>query len=394
MALLWILNGNDEWKKEYNMKRILTGFIMDGKSGGIDKYLLNFLEATKGKDVRIDFLTNEVDGELKEKLCGFESRLFAIANLRHPIKQYLQVCAILQKEKYDTVYLNISTAIDCVTALAAMHMKVPKRIIHSHSSGNDCESKAQRVSYNILHYICRLFLYRTATDYYGCSKKAGMWLFPKKIVNSKKFQVIFNTVDRTVFVYDEALRKKTRKEMGIESKLVIGHVGNFCYAKNYPFLVQVFEQVLRQQKNAILLLVGSGIELEEIKEQVRKRKMEHAVRFLGWCADTNKLYQAMDIFLLPSRFEGLPIVGVEAQCTKLECIFSNHITSEAKIQERCYFLPYKASPQQWAQFIMEHQRYDRKEVKLLEEACDYDLVKQSKQWERIYGNSKCDYTNL
>ena len=107
------------------------------------------------------------------------------------------------------------------------------------------------------------------------------------------------------------------------------------------------------------------------------------MRFLGWRSDTEKLYQAMDTFLLPSRFEGLPIVGVEAQYTGLQCVFSSEVTKETQIQKECYFLDLEQSPKKWAEFILDHKTYDREQVRFLEEAENYDLEKQISQLRRI-----------
>ena len=370
------------------MNRILVGFIMNGKAGGIDKYLLNFLVSVcqEGvhKEVRIDFLTNEVDEELRRYLSQYHSELYAIASLKHPIKQFRQVCSILKNKKYDMVYLNVSTAIDCVAAFAAKRMGIPERVVHSHSSGNDCESAVQRFAYAIVHKICRLFFYRAGTRFYGCSVKAGEWLFPKKVTDSERFEVIYNAIDGDRFRYDESLRKEVRQELKIEDDvLVIGHMGNFCYAKNYPFLIDVFEQVHRCRSQSMLLLCGKGVELESVKALVKKKGLGEVVRFLGWRPDTERPYQSMDLLLLPSRFEGLPVVGVEAQCTKLPCVFSDSITREAKIQDHCYFLPLSEGPKKWAEFILQHQDYDRSQVRLTEEARYYDLENQREQLRRI-----------
>lgn len=367
------------------MKRILVGFIMDGKAGGIDKYLLNFLEAVQKEDIDIDFLTNEVDEELREYLSQYHSELYAIASLRQPLKQFRQVCDILEKKHYDMVYLNVSTAIDCVAAFAAKKTGIPKRVIHSHSSGNDCESGLQRFIYNRVHQVCKLFFYKAGTRFYGCSVKAGEWIFPKRIVYSKQFEVIYNAVDGKKFQYNSAIREEVRQELGIEDEklFVIGHIGNFCYQKNYPFLIEVFDQIYKLTKESVLLLAGTGVELDEVKALVHKKGLDKAVHFLGWRSDADRLYQAMDLFLLPSRFEGLPIVGVEAQCTKLPCVFSDSITREAKIQENCYFLPLSGGPEKWARFILQHRTCQRDEISLTEEAKHYDLDVQKEQLWKI-----------
>lgn len=366
------------------MKQILAGFIMNGKAGGVDKYLLTFLESVRDEGVRIDFLTNEVDEELKTYLAQYQSELYPIDGLRHPVRQFRQVCEILSNKKYDAVYLNVSTAIDCIAAFAAKKMKVPERMIHSHSAGIDGESSLKRTIYGTLHQVCKRFLHLAGTRFYGCSKKAGEWLFPKKIVDSENFEVIYNAVDRRKFHYNEKIRKEVRRELGLmEDDYVLGHIGNFCYVKNYHFLIEVFEQVYTRNKNAVLILGGTGVEVREIQELVKQKKLEKAVHFLGWRGDADRLYQAMDIFLLPSRFEGMPIVGVEAQCSKLPCIFSNNITAEAKIQDHCEFLPITEGPEVWVNYILSHEQYDRNQVKLLQEADHYDLSSQKEQLRRI-----------
>ncbi len=369
-------------KGKIRMKKVLIGFFMDGRAGGIDKYLLNFLEVVSGEDVRMDFLTNEIDEELKEKLRGYHSRLFAVANLKHPLKQYTQVRQILRKGKYDAVYLNISTAIDCIAAIAARHEKVPKRMIHSHSSGNDCESTVKRFAFDVIHSVCRLFLWTNGTHFYGCSEKAGEWLFPKRIVRSDRFHVIYNAVDRSVFQYDEAVRKEVRKELGVDDKFVIGHVGNFCYQKNHEFIIDVFEEVLKRNPKAELLLVGKGVRFEDIQEKVKRKGMEGSVQFLGWIKDVDKVFQAMDLFLLPSNFEGLGIVGIEAQCCGLPCVMSSRIPREVKITKRCYFLSLKSGAEKWAEFITRGQ-WKRGSACCLAIADEYDLENQKEQLKNL-----------
>lgn len=360
------------------MKKILVGFIMDGKAGGIDKYLLNFLKKVSSEDVKIDFLTNEINSELKEELHKFNSDLYAIANLKHPIAQYRQVCRIIREGRYEAIYLNISTAIDCIAAIAAKHTGVKRRMIHSHSSGNDCESTLKRNIFNMVHKFCRLFLYRYGTEFYGCSIKAGEWLFPKKIVNSEKFSVIHNAVDRGKYEYSVEKREKIRSELGITDQFVLGHVGNFCYQKNHYFLLDVFEEVHKKNPDSILLLAGDGVRFEQVKKMISEKHLEDAVKLLGRRSDADYLYQGMDAFLLPSNFEGLPIAGIEAQSAGLPCFMSDEITKESRITEKCYFIPLKAGAKHWAEEIMA-QKTERKPAVFLNNADQYDLANQDKE---------------
>ena len=359
------------------MKKMLAGFIMDGRAGGIDRYLLNFLE-TVHEQTKVDLLTNEIDPDLEKQLKKYNTQLFAIANLKHPLSQYRQVRMILREGGYDAVYLNISTAIDCIAAIASKHEKIPVRILHSHSSGNDCESALKRNVFNFIHRICRCFLYRYATQYYACSVRAGGWMFPEKIVHSDRFEVIFNAVDREKYRYDEAVRKAVREEMGLDGRFVVGHAGNFCYQKNHFFLIDVFEEIHKKSPDAVLLLAGDGVRFEAVKEKVREKGLETSVRMPGRCSDVGKLYQAMDVFVLPSNFEGLPIAGIEAQSAGLPCFMSSRITEESRITENCRFLPLEVGAKEWAQEIL-NAKGERKAAEFLENADDYDLENQKRQ---------------
>lgn len=356
---------------------------MTGRAGGVDKYLLNFLKANESKGIHIDFLTNEIDEELEEYLRLHGSKLFQVATLRRPIEQYRQVKEILEKGNYDMTYFNISTAIECIAAYTAMKMNIPSRVIHSHSSGVDNENEVVRVLYTGLHYICRTFLYRFATSFLACSKKAGHFMYPKKIVKSDKFRVIYNAVDRDKFQYDEELRNKMRKKYGVEDKFVIGHIGNFLYAKNYPFLIDIFDEVNDNEPDSALFLIGEGAEEEDIMEIVDNKELNDDVHFMGYQEDTNAFYQMFDLFLLPSRFEGLPVSGVEAQSAKLACMFSGSITKEAAINDHCYFCSLDKTDLEWSKKILALKGYDRANVKFLKEAKNYDLKNQKEQLREI-----------
>lgn len=368
------------------MKKVLAGFIMDGHSGGIDKYLLNFLENVHTEEVQIDFLTNEIAPELEAYLKPYHSRIFAIPNLKHPIGQYRTVSRILDQGQYDVVYLNISTAIDCIAAWAAKNKNVPRRLIHSHSSGNDCESTRKRAVFDTIHKICRLSLYRTATEYYGCSKKAGIWMFPKKIVESDRFQTIFNAVDMTTFVYSPQIRDEVRREWNLENKFVVGHVGNFVYQKNHYYLIEVFEKFKQRCPEAVLLLLGQGERFEKVRSLVREKGLEDSVLLLGFQKEVQRLFQAMDFFVLPSNFEGLPTVGVEAQCTGLPCLMSDTITEEVKITGKCWFLSIKEPPEVWAEFLLAHRKYQREQILWIGEKERYSLKTLKEQQKKLLEN--------
>lgn len=365
------------------MNKILLGFIMDGRSGGLDTYLLHFIDAVWKEGMQIDLLTNEANPGLKQHLEQYGSKLIEITTLRHPVKQFRQVKELIRKEKYDIVYLNVSTSMDMPAAFAAKACHVPRRILHSHSGGNDCESLLKKVIFDFLQRVCRPVFYRAGNEYCACSVKAGYWMFPCHIVQSGNFQVIYNAVDRERFRFRPEIRSKMREELGIEDRFAVGHVGNFCYQKNHAYLIHIFKALHEKRPDAVLLLVGQGIRFEDVKQQVKEEGLSEAVRFLGRREDVDRVLQAMDVFLLPSHFEGLPTVGIEAQCTGLPCVISDSVTEETRISDRCSFISLKESPERWADEVIRMGELDRDSVVYSENAVNYDLWEQKKSLNRL-----------
>lgn len=365
------------------MRKILVGFIMDGKSGGLDQYLLHLAESLSEPGIQMDFLTNEIDTELEEYLRQYRIRLFAIPNLRHPAGQYQCVRRLIQKEHYDTAYFNVSTAIDCIAAMAAKREGVKRIVLQCHASGNDCENWVKRYLYNSVHYVCRSFFHKAGTHFAGCSRNAGYWAFPRKVVDSEKFSVILSAVDKERFRFRAKAREQMRKELGLEDQFVLGHAGNFCYVKNYFFMLEVFRELLKIQPNATLVLVGNGGLFERVQERAKEMHLEKKVLFLGWRSDTHLIEQAMDMFLLPSIFEGLSMAALEAQCANLACVVSDTVPSEVKITERCYFLPLKESPRKWAEFIVQHKEYQREISTFLNCEKAYNLEEQKEEVKQL-----------
>lgn len=370
------------------MNKILLGFIMDGRSGGLDTYLLHFIDAVWKEGMQIDLLTNEADPGLKQHLEQYGSKLIEITTLRHPVKQFRQVKELIRKEKYDIVYLNVSTSMDMPAAFAAKACHVPRRILHSHSGGNDCESLLKKVIFDFLQRVCRPVFYRAGNEYCACSVKAGYWMFPCHIVQSENFQVIYNAVDRERFRFRPEIRSKMREELGIEDRFAVGHVGNFCYQKNHAYLIHIFKALHEKRPDAVLLLVGQGIRFEDVKQQVKEEGLSEAVRFLGRREDVDRVLQAMDVFLLPSHFEGLPTVGIEAQCTGLPCVISDSVTEETRISDRCSFISLKESLERWADEVIRMGELDRDSVVYSENAVNYDLWEQKKSLNRLISGGK------
>ena len=185
---------------------------------------------------------------------------------------------------------------------------------------------------------------------------AGDWLYGKKT----KYTVFNNAIELDKFVYNEQIRNRIRKQYHIEDKYVIGHVGRFCYQKNHDFLIDIFEKVHEREKDSVLLLIGEGELEDEIKAKVHRLGLDECVIFAGTCNNVNEMYQAMDVFVLPSRYEGLPVVGVEAQAAGVPCLFSSNITSEILMSKNA--MQIQDNIKDWINIIMQYTKFEKDSV--------------------------------
>ncbi len=341
------------------MTRVLVGYLTDAKTSGIDRFLLNMLEDLNGEPIQFDFLTLHKTKEIEERLKPYHARLYQIPSLAHPIRQYRETKRILKEGGYDAAYLNFSVAINSVGAWAARGAGTKKIILHSHSSYVDEEQWFRRRLCVLLHYGMRLFLGHLGTDFAACSQKAGEWMFTGGVRRSRRYRVIHNTVKADRFAYNEKTREEVRARLGLKDKLVIGHVGQYCYAKNNFFLLEIMEELCKKSPDAMLLAVGTGADWAAVKEQAENRGLGDRILFLGPRQDVDRLMQAMDIFVLPSRFEGQPIVALEAQVAGLKVILSDRLSRESALSDACMWESIDHGARRWAKRILESLPYER-----------------------------------
>lgn len=215
---------------------------------------------------------------------------------------------------------------------------------------------------------------RVATDLFACSEKAGKFMFGKR-----DFRVINNGVETARFGFDERVRNEFREELGVSGKTVIAHVGRFDPQKNHEFLIDIFEEYQRIDPNSVLMLAGEGPLFDRIKKKVADLGLDDKVVFLGVRSDLCRLYQAFDILMLPSLFEGLPVVGVEAQCAGLPMLTSDEVTAELELTDLVCRYPLAKSPEMWAQKIAELVKTQRTDRSGDVAAAGYD-IKETAQW--------------
>lgn len=314
------------------------------RNNGVTAVVLNYFRHINHKAVMFDFITHgsgeqELENEILEG--GGKIYVFPDLKIQNIKKCKSQIRTLLnQKNKYSIIHCHIPN-------MAFMYLKVAKeknipiRIIHSHNSqGSDKISKTIRN--NVLHKIGISY----ANHFMTCSHLAARYLFGKQ---SQKAFLLHNAVDLKKYSYNKDIREKTRQELGLRGKIVIGHVGRFCKQKNHIFMLGFFQKLVKRNNNYRLLLIGSGELDEVIKETSKKMGIINYIIFAGVQTDIPKYLMAMDCFVLPSLFEGLPVSGVEAQVSGLTSFFSNKITGETKISPNASFL--NLDKQVWADKI-------------------------------------------
>ncbi len=362
-------------------KKILIGFLGDGKAGGVDKYILSLVNVIDMDKYQVALLTKELDSGVHQDLTEKGIETIQHSSAKNPIKQYKELKSIMKKGNYDVVYMNMSTAILGMGLLAAKNAGIEKRIVHSHSSGYDSESSAKRAILTGLHNIMKKVCFPAATTFIACSEKAGEWMYTSKILKSKEYHVIHNTVSLDEFKFDKEIRENVRKKLNVGDKKVLVHVAGFSYVKNHEFMIRVMKKIVQEDPNTMLFLIGRGVNEQKIRNQVKELGLEQHVVFTGQVDNVTEYLQAGDIFVLPSYFEGYPISALEAQVSGITCILSDTITKESKITEKCNFLPLKTEC--WSKFILQQEIDRNRKTESYAKELDNENLNESimKLWE-------------
>lgn len=323
---------------------------MSSERGGVETYLIEQYRAFDKNRFSIDFVYNS---PASANEMAFFDELIQSGSLVHQIVTKKDWRTLFQTYHYDVVVGNFCDIYFAYPLFIARRYKVPRIIFHSHNGGNVLNWLTRKGLSIYKRYIQRK-LRRCGVELWACSRSAAQWMFG----NVSDVTLIHNGIDVPRFAFNMDTREKVRRELGIDDRLVLGHVGRFAMQKNHLFILSVFSEVLKRNSNAVLLLVGQNSVIDDymsvVLERIETLGIKENVYFLGSQADTSRLYQAMDYFLLPSLFEGFPIVGIEAQASGLPCFFSDTISTESTILPSTCFLPIQGMdcPSLWAETIL------------------------------------------
>lgn len=326
------------------MIRVLQ-VVNDMHRAGLETMLMNYYRNVDKNEIQFDFLTHRPEkSDYDDEILSMGGKIYYAPRL-YPqnYRKYFKYMKQLfeQHPEYNIVHSHIDS-MSYLPLLAAKKAGVPIRIAHSHNTSIDRDFKY------LLKQFFRSKITSVANYYCACGNEAGKFLF-----KGKETKLIPNAIEVDRFVFDREIRIKKREELGLKSEFVLGHVGRLSYQKNHKFLIDIFSELNKKNKNTVLLLIGVGEKEQEIKEQINTLELNDSVRFLGNRSDVNELFMAMDVFVMPSLFEGVPVTGIEAQFSELPCVFSTKVPKEVSFTDKCKFIGLGDGVEKWVEAILE-----------------------------------------
>lgn len=312
-------------------------------SGGIEAVVTNYYKAIDKAEFKFDFYVDERSTvPLRSELEALGARFFLMPSYSKPIAYQRALIRAFRENKYKIVHVHQSTM--SVFALrAAKKAGVPVRICHNHTTA----SRAEGVR-TLAKYILRPFNRLYATELFACGDCAARWMYGNRLVDEGRVYIMPNAVETDKFKFFEEHRASVRKELGIaENIFVAGHVGRFVKQKNHAFLIDIFAELKKRRPDSLLLLVGEGRLMPQIRQKCRALGLEDSVIFTGARTDVYRLYSAMDVFCLPSYYEGMPLVLLEALANGLHCLCSTNVNTEG-LSEYIEQLALSKGSMEWA----------------------------------------------
>lgn len=356
--------------------------VIDGlkQRAGVANVVMNYYRFVDKTRMQFDFLVVDYEENLKEEVESLGGRVYTMEMLG--ITNAKRFCSQLEDffsqhaGEYKIVHSHFYQ-IDFLLFPIAKKYGARHCMMHSHSTKYADYTLRKMRNWALSKLSCA-----EATDFAACSRAAGEFLFGKRAAKQKLF-ILNNAIDTERFAFDPNCRRNMREQLGITDKYVIGHVGSFYDVKNHKFLVSVFAEYAKQDPQALLLLVGEGPLLDNIKEQVRCLGIADRVLFLGRRTDVPALLHAMDGFVLPSKYEGLPVSLMEAQAAGLPAAVSDAVPREAAATDLVQFLSIKDSSQ-WTAWFSDAKKVKRIDARVILRRNGYDMKTQAVCLEDYY----------
>lgn len=362
--------------------RVLNLFTIMNR-GGAETMVMNYYRHIDREKVQFDFLVHrEEEGAYEDEIRALGGRIYRMIPIypQNFSKYKKMLHDFFEKHpEYRIIHSHMSE-LGYFAFKEAKKQGVPVRICHAHSSPHELDLKMimrEYFKYRIRPYTTHMFT---------CGQEAAEWLFGKK--NRKKYIQLNNAIDTENFLYNKDIDLDVRRELGVENHFVVGHVGNFTRPKNHLFLIDVFYEIQKQKKDAVLVLVGTGVNMEAAKRKVNSLNITEKVFFLGNRSDVYRIMQCFDVFVFPSTFEGLPVTMVEAQTNGNICFISDVIPQQCCLTDNVIRISLNESPARWAEYILEVQRlYKKGNMYEIISKKGFDIKKNAKWLEEFYINA-------
>ena len=367
------------------MIRVLQVFAEPLSFGGQESAMMNFYRAINKENYQFDFFTpyyadneamiseiNELGGKVYSCNKPFESK----QRKKYFIEELKQ---FLKENSYEIVHINSgSTFALAHGAKIAKELGVKKVIVHSHVAG------VENLKHKIVTKLYENYFVKYPDYCIGCSELALKWKFSNKVINTGKTRVIYNGINTNNYRFDKQFRDQKRLELGLDDSFVLGSVGRLSMQKNPLFIINVFNELIKIKANAKLMMIGDGELEDEVQTEISKYHLEDKVIRFKRRNDVNKLLSIMDAFVLPSLYEGFPMVLIEAQTAGLKCVCSDSITKESKASDNLVFISLEDSPKKWATELLNVKENNREKAPEIVKEYGFDIVTCSRELEDLY----------
>lgn len=367
--------------------RILEVFREPLANGGQESFIMNMYRNMDHDKVQMDFMTpfGAENPALVREIESLGGRVYAYNHsfgekqnqaFRESLQQFLKDHA----KEYSTVHFHSGSTYALMEGpKLAAEAGIPNRIVHSHCGG------FANLKYHVIKAVSVPHFLKYPTQFCACSMVAAEWKFPSSVIREGRVRILPNAVDLERFNYSDAKREETRETMKAEDKVILGHVGRFSLQKNHAFLIEIFRAFHDKHPQSELWMAGVGELQQQIRDLVHEKELDDCVRFLNLRKDIPELFNAMDVLVLPSFFEGLPVVGVEAQACALPAVCSDQITRELPLPELSSFVPLgQEHLDQWVAAIEKAAVLPRSSTSEAMRTAGYDVKLAAKAMEEMY----------
>ena len=360
------------------MKKILISPTLGLDLEGITSVIYNYTKAMDREGLQLYFLTyGDLKPVLRERFEALGEILFTADRKQSTVGYMKDYVALLKKHRFEVVHIHGNSGTMLIEVLLAKLCGVKTVMVQAHST---------RTNHPFINAVLKRPMMWLTSECVASSEASGQWLY-----GNHPYTLLNNAIELDSFRFDPAARKKYREEFGIKEEFLIGHIGHFTEPKNHFFLIDVFAEFHKLEPDAKLLLISDGPRFEQVKAKVAELGLQDAVIFAGRRSDAAAIYSAMDLFILPSVWEGLPLVLVEAQVNGLPLLVSDVVTKAAKCTDRIFYKPLDHGAESWAKTLQELKNagYDRlPNAAAIVAGKGFDIHAEAKQLRDLYLRGK------